>query len=51
VGIEVKRNPTDPTILASWGSVLHVQGPPDVRKQIDQEAAKQRATESNWSVR
>jgi hypothetical protein len=45
LGIEVKRNPTDPTIFMSWGSVLHVQGPPsDVRKQIDQEAAKQQGS-------
>ncbi len=42
LGIEVKRNLTDPTIFMSWGSVLHVQGPPpDVRKQIDEEVAKQ----------
>ncbi len=44
LGIEVKRNPTDPTIFMSWGAVLHVQGPPpDVRKQIDQEASKQQS--------
>ncbi len=42
LGIEVKRNPTEPTIFMSWGAVLHIQGPPpEVRKQIDQEAAKQ----------
>ncbi len=43
LGIEVKRNPADPTIFMSWGAVLHIQGPPpEVRKQIDQEASKQR---------
>lgn len=42
LGIEVKRNPTDPTIFMSWGAVLYVQGPPpEVRKQIDLENAKQ----------
>ncbi len=42
LGIEVKRNLADPTIFMSWGAVLHIQGPPpDVRKQIDEEAAKQ----------
>lgn len=42
LGIEVKRNPTDPTIFMSWGAVLYVQGPPpEVRKQIDFENAKQ----------
>ncbi len=41
LGIEVKRNPTDPTIFMSWGAVLYIQGPPpDVRKQIDLENAK-----------
>ena len=42
LGIEVKRNPTDPTIFMSWGGVLYIQGPPaEVRKQIDLENAKQ----------
>ncbi len=42
LGIEVKRNPTDPPIFMSWGGVLYVQGPPpEVRKQIDEETAKQ----------
>ena len=41
LGIEVKRNPTDPTIFMSWGAVLYVQGPPPgVREQIDRENAK-----------
>jgi hypothetical protein len=41
LGIEVKRNPTDPTIFMSWGAVLYIQGPPpEVRKQIDLENAK-----------
>ena len=41
LGIEVKRNPQDPTIFMSWGAVLYVQGPPPgVREQIDREAAK-----------
>lgn len=41
LGIEVKRNPGDPTIFMSWGAVLYVQGPPaEVRKQIDLENAK-----------
>lgn len=42
LGIEVKRNSADPTIFMSWGAVLYVQGPPpEVREQIDREAAKQ----------
>ena len=42
LGMEVKRNPNDPTIFMSWGSVLYVQGPPpEVREQIDRENAKQ----------
>lgn len=42
LGIEVKRNPSDPTIFMSWGAVLYVQGPPaDVRAEIDRENAKQ----------
>jgi hypothetical protein len=41
LGIEVKRNLADPTIFMSWGAVLYVQGPPpEVREQIDREAAK-----------
>ncbi len=41
LGVEVKRNPTDPTIFMSWGAVLYIQGPPpEVRKQIDLENAK-----------
>lgn len=50
-GIEVKRNPADPTIFVSWGAVLYIQGPPpEVRAQIDKEASKQgqrRASVSN----
>ena len=42
LGIEVKRNPNDPTIFMSWGGVLYVQGPPaGVREQIDRETANQ----------
>ena len=41
LGLEVKRNLGDPTIFMSWGAVLYVQGPPpEVREQIDREAAK-----------
>ena len=41
LGLEVKRNLADPTIFMSWGAVLYVQGPPpEVREQIDREAAK-----------
>ena len=41
LGLELKRNPQDPTIFMSWGAVLYVQGPPpQVREQIDREAAK-----------
>lgn len=42
LGVEVKRNPADPTIFMSWGAVLYIQGPPpEVRAQIDKETAKQ----------
>lgn len=42
LGLEVKRNPTDPTNFMSWGGVLYVQGPPpEVRKQIDEQTAGQ----------
>ena len=42
LGIEVKRNPNDPTIFMSWGGVLYVRGPPaEVREQIDRETANQ----------
>lgn len=41
-GIEARRSADTPTIFMSWGSVLYIQGPPpDVRKQIDAETAKQ----------
>ncbi|MBA2691042.1 MAG: hypothetical protein H0U65_00925 [Rubrobacter sp.] len=41
-GIEVKRSADTPTTFMSWGAVLYIQGPPpEVRKQIDAETAKQ----------
>jgi hypothetical protein len=44
LGVEVKRNPADPTIFMSWGAVLYIQGPPpEVRAQID--AATKQARE------
>jgi len=41
-GIQVSRNPADPTIFMSWGGILYIQGPPpEVRAQIDREVSKQ----------
>lgn len=41
LGIEAKRNRTDPTIFMPWGGVLFVQGPlPEIRKQIDEQMSR-----------
>lgn len=46
-GIEVKRSADTPTTFMSWGAVLYIQGPPpEVRKQIDSETAKQNKGDS-----
>jgi len=52
VGIEVKRNPTDPTIFMSQGlgpARSGAAGCEEADRPGGSEAAK--ATESNWSVR